>query len=383
MARERDRYVHERDAPVTLFERLLRLFDLSREPHELFKEVRLEIERELRPQWIAYYHRSPETGTIHFDSELTSAELLSILGSSSDRALVPYQPPVPGPTQLSPEEAAKSLATLAGVEVDPILRVFEQRRATEIYFAPVDQRNLRYGYLALGLDHPSRGDNTEKLDILRGLIGHLCYILDIVSVERTRSAAFQAAEVPSLLTNDRGAILEVNGAFREFFDLPAADGVTDLTVESFFALHAQEGTRELFKREYLARPAVASFSAEGPRISGVLHSLAGARTREGTRMRYFYFLPDDPAGALIAAGSSAAVNYPTLDLPEELALTAREIDVAVRIAAGESSKEIARRLSVSIRTVQFHRQSLRDKLGIVGRGLSLRHALLQYERPVS
>ncbi|MFP4534906.1 MAG: hypothetical protein ACLFNP_04230 [Spirochaetaceae bacterium] len=41
---------------------------------------------------------------------------------------------------------------------------------------------------------------------------------------------------------------------------------------------------------------------------------------------------------------------------------------------------MARLLNVSIRTVQFHRQSLRDKLGIVGRGLSLRHALLKYEQ---
>jgi DNA-binding CsgD family transcriptional regulator len=76
-------------------------------------------------------------------------------------------------------------------------------------------------------------------------------------------------------------------------------------------------------------------------------------------------------------------RYPRLELPRELSLTAREIDVAVRIAAGESSKEIARRLNVSIRTVQFHRQSLRDKLDIVGGGLSLRHALLKYEIPHS
>ncbi|MFP4409664.1 MAG: LuxR C-terminal-related transcriptional regulator [Spirochaetaceae bacterium] len=226
-------------------------------------------------------------------------------------------------------------------------------------------------------------DGEEAIEAFRGVLGHLCCVLEVLSYERTRSTAFHTQAVPSLLTTGEGTLLEVNDAFRKFFALPGEARIEEQHLSAFFSFHAGEGLQALLKRDSLARPAVAAYLPDRPRISGVLHSLAGARTPDGTRMRYFYFLPDEASTPGAGSGEAIKRSYPTLDLPEKLSLTAREIDVAVRIAAGESSKDIADRLNVSIRTVQFHRQSLRDKLGIVGRGLSLRHALLRYERAVS
>lgn len=44
-------------------------------------------------------------------------------------------------------------------------------------------------------------------------------------------------------------------------------------------------------------------------------------------------------------------------------LTKREVDVLRAVASGKANKEIAYDLSISVRTVESHRQSLREKLG--------------------
>ena len=49
-------------------------------------------------------------------------------------------------------------------------------------------------------------------------------------------------------------------------------------------------------------------------------------------------------------------------------LTARERDIATLAAQGESSKAIAARLFLSVRTVNNHLQSVYSKLGVTGRG---------------
>ena len=46
---------------------------------------------------------------------------------------------------------------------------------------------------------------------------------------------------------------------------------------------------------------------------------------------------------------------------EEL-LSAREREVLLRIEAGDTSKEIARNLSISVHTVSRHRQNILEKL---------------------
>lgn len=52
-------------------------------------------------------------------------------------------------------------------------------------------------------------------------------------------------------------------------------------------------------------------------------------------------------------------------------LSRRELEVAVQVREGRSSKEIAARLHVSAKAVDFHRMNLRKKLGLLGTGRSL------------
>lgn len=56
----------------------------------------------------------------------------------------------------------------------------------------------------------------------------------------------------------------------------------------------------------------------------------------------------------------------------ELALTTAEIRVAGLITEGKSSKQIAHLLGLSENTVIFHRQNIRKKLGVSGRGVGLK-----------
>lgn len=60
-------------------------------------------------------------------------------------------------------------------------------------------------------------------------------------------------------------------------------------------------------------------------------------------------------------------------------LTPREIEVATLVREGRSLKNIAELLSISISTVQFHRVSLRGKLGLKKRSANLRSYLLSLQ----
>ncbi len=83
----------------------------------------------------------------------------------------------------------------------------------------------------------------------------------------------------------------------------------------------------------------------------------------------FYFSAGVASQVLFPA-QDAAVNSDTTS-----ALTAREIDVIKLIAKGMCNKEIASHLQISIRTVETHRQNLRNKLGIQSAAGLMRYAL--------
>lgn len=59
-----------------------------------------------------------------------------------------------------------------------------------------------------------------------------------------------------------------------------------------------------------------------------------------------------------------------------LDLTPREIQIADLVKDGKSSKEIAEILNTSLRTIEFHRENLRKKIGIQNRRANLRSHLL-------
>lgn len=80
---------------------------------------------------------------------------------------------------------------------------------------------------------------------------------------------------------------------------------------------------------------------------------------------------------LAAPGERAAATIVARDpriMPEDIALTQRELDVLALMAEGASNKMIARRLGISVHTVKFHVGSLLDKLDATGRTDAVAHA---------
>ena len=77
--------------------------------------------------------------------------------------------------------------------------------------------------------------------------------------------------------------------------------------------------------------------------------------------------PGEQAKATIVARDSRS-------MPEDIALTQRELDVLALMAEGASNKMIARRLGISVHTVKFHVGSLLDKLDATGRTDAVAHA---------
>jgi DNA-binding CsgD family transcriptional regulator len=61
-----------------------------------------------------------------------------------------------------------------------------------------------------------------------------------------------------------------------------------------------------------------------------------------------------------------------------LNLTHREVQVASLVKEGKSNKEIAELLNIAIKTVLFHRNSLRNKLGLKTQKANLRAHLLTF-----
>ncbi|MCP3402958.1 response regulator transcription factor [Bradyrhizobium sp. CCGB20] len=80
---------------------------------------------------------------------------------------------------------------------------------------------------------------------------------------------------------------------------------------------------------------------------------------------------------LAAPGEAATATVIARDprsMPEDIALTQRELDVLALMAEGGSNKMIARQLGISVHTVKFHVGSLLDKLDATGRTDAVAHA---------
>jgi len=80
---------------------------------------------------------------------------------------------------------------------------------------------------------------------------------------------------------------------------------------------------------------------------------------------------------LAAPGEAATATVMARDprsMPEDIALTQRELDVLALMAEGASNKLIARQLGISVHTVKFYVGSLLDKLDATGRTDAVAHA---------
>ncbi|MFK4510283.1 helix-turn-helix transcriptional regulator [Bradyrhizobium daqingense] len=93
------------------------------------------------------------------------------------------------------------------------------------------------------------------------------------------------------------------------------------------------------------------------RLAKLLGSVAGIRLAA----------PGEPAAATVVARDPRV-------MPDDIALTQRELDVLALMAEGASNKMIARQLGISVHTVKFHVGSLLDKLDATGRTDAVAHA---------
>ncbi|GAA4896806.1 hypothetical protein GCM10023311_21940 [Flaviramulus aquimarinus] len=71
--------------------------------------------------------------------------------------------------------------------------------------------------------------------------------------------------------------------------------------------------------------------------------------------------------------------FTTLDIKKQNkinTLTKREMQVLQYIGNGESSLYIAKKLNLSISTIETHRKNIRKKLGLIGKGKLIEYAII-------
>ncbi|MFT4266678.1 MAG: response regulator transcription factor [Xenophilus sp.] len=103
-----------------------------------------------------------------------------------------------------------------------------------------------------------------------------------------------------------------------------------------------------------------------------------------------YVLKDAPASEIVAAIEAVAAGGTFLSpaVSKKLfrnqaarpLLTPRESEILSGLGRGESSKQIARRLGLSVRTVDAHRQSIKRRLGIEGQAELIKYAVEHTQR---
>jgi DNA-binding NarL/FixJ family response regulator len=134
--------------------------------------------------------------------------------------------------------------------------------------------------------------------------------------------------------------------------------------------------------------ATAQFSEQFPEIAVLILSMhdkleyVSQAIQAGARG---YVLKDAPGKDIVVAIETVMSGgiYYSAALARQLAkpqnldaqLTTREHEVLLHIANGQSNKQIARDLDLSVRTVETHRLNIKRKLGIEGQAELIRYAV--------
>ena len=134
--------------------------------------------------------------------------------------------------------------------------------------------------------------------------------------------------------------------------------------------------------------ATARFKADFPGIAVLILSMhdkleyVSQAIQAGARG---YVLKDAPGKDIVVAidtvmsgdiyYSAALARQLARPLVHDAQLTAREHQVLQHIAAGQSNKQIARALDLSVRTVETHRLNIKRKLGIEGQAELIKYAV--------
>jgi len=139
--------------------------------------------------------------------------------------------------------------------------------------------------------------------------------------------------------------------------------------------------------------ATAAFRARFPQIAVLIlsmHDKAEYVTQAMQAGARGYVLKDAPGKDIVVAietvmsggiyhSAALATQLAHVPVPDDQ-LTGREQEVLRHIAQGESNKQIARLLNLSVRTVETHRLNIKRKLGIEGQAELIRYAALMFNK---
>ncbi len=142
--------------------------------------------------------------------------------------------------------------------------------------------------------------------------------------------------------------------------------------------------------------ATAAFRAQCPAVAVLIlsmHDKSDYVTQAMAAGARGYVLKDAPGKDIVVAIEtvmSGGIYYSAAlagqlgqkaGVAQEEPLTAREQEVLRHLAKGESNKQIARELDLSVRTVETHRLNIKRKLGIEGQAELIRFAV-QHAREI-
>ena len=231
---------------------------------------------------------------------------------------------------------------------------------------------------------PERTRAASELSILVEEATHYDTLLELAAPSIARNA--NGGCVIALLSDDGSTLHPLGFHHPE----PAANDVLDeligLTFEpmAISRLAMEEGRPQLLELDpamFAERPGVGRYID----LTGDTHALVTPLRALGRSLGVMWFaarrpLDSDDANFLSACAARLAVavellRYRDGDMrPKSPAtagplavLTAREREILAMVAEGLTSREVAERLVVSVRTVEWHRARLQAKLGVSGR----------------
>ncbi len=192
--------------------------------------------------------------------------------------------------------------------------------------------------------------------VREGLVARMASEADIVVVAEAgdaREALLRAADSgPDVVLMDLG-MKEMNGIELTGLLVQRHPGLAVLMLSMFDAAEYAQRALQAGARGYVLKDSPSS------EIVGAIRTVHGGGTH------------------LSLAIAQKLVRPPAA----RIKLSAREDEILAALALGQSSKQIARALDLSVRTVETHRQSIRRKLDLAGQAELIKYAVEHASRP--
>ena len=177
-------------------------------------------------------------------------------------------------------------------------------------------------------------------------------------------ADLTAGQVPHLAADALGITVRLG-------DTSAAERLTGLEAafdSDLLRAYVADGAGRAHEDAAAVEAASLTFEALGTDLLAAEATVAAARLHRAQGRRASALACEESARRLLAACGdpvSPALSGPSTD---EAPLTPREREIALLIAGGLTSRAVAERLHLSVRTVETHLGRVYDKLGINRRG---------------